>query len=149
MRPEISEIIERLKHGYGYKTDAEVASVLGLSRANLSNYKKSGTIPYEALSSFSEQKNSSLDWLLFGVGTKQRGRGGAISEPEAALNPYARNLLKKVIAAVEKYLNKENLELEPDKKAELMAILYEDILKDESKETEMDETIARLARLAA
>ncbi|MEJ2697981.1 MAG: helix-turn-helix domain-containing protein [Candidatus Sulfobium sp.] len=150
MRAGISEIIDRMKEGFGYHTDTKVASALGISKANLSNYKKSGTIPYEALSRFSEQTNCSLDWLLFGIGSRLRGGSGASGLQESvSLTPRARNLLKKVVASVEKYLNSENLDLNPDKKAELIAILYEDLLKDESKEAEMDKTIARLAGLAA
>ena len=66
MSKDIIDIIERIKTVEKIHTDTQVAATLGISRANLSNYRKKGSIPYEALSNYCERQNLSLNYILFG-----------------------------------------------------------------------------------
>lgn len=58
------QIIERIRIYKGFKTEKQVASLLGLADNALCNHKKRGTLPYKNLFIFCEHENLSLDWLL-------------------------------------------------------------------------------------
>lgn len=88
----IFQIVDRLKKLRGYKTDGEIADALKTTKTALSNHKARDTVPYEAIVSFCERENISLDWLLTGEGPKYRGTGtypqaspapGQVSAPQA------------------------------------------------------------------
>ena len=66
MIKNIFQIVERIKQSKGFKSDGEVAEALKMTKTALSNHKARRTIPYEALSTFCERENISLDWLLTG-----------------------------------------------------------------------------------
>lgn len=141
-------IIERLKAEFGFRTDTQVASALGLTKANLSHYKRKGTIPYDALSIFADQNNLAFDWLLAGEGPKEKPVGISEEASLYSINGKSRTFLRKVIIAVENFMHSEKCELGPDKKADLIVILFEDLLKNKITERELSETIAKLTGLA-
>lgn len=86
MNKNISQIVDRLKDGFNYRTDADVTQALGMTKTALYNHKARGSIPYEALSTFCEIKNISLDWVLTGEGPMRRqDRPDVISE---GVTPY-------------------------------------------------------------
>ena len=58
------QIIERIRIYKGFKTEKQVANLLGLADNALCNHKKRGTLPYKNLFIFCERENLSLDWLL-------------------------------------------------------------------------------------
>lgn len=62
----------------------DLASLLGVSENSMSAYKKGEAIPgTEKLASLSEELRVSLDWLLFGEGDMERGKGVAVIDPIA------------------------------------------------------------------
>jgi transcriptional regulator with XRE-family HTH domain len=117
----------------------------------LSGDPKKGLPSDRVLQDIAEATGTTVQWLKTGEGKMFANHDQVPDRPghPYGIDPRATKLLRKVITAVERYLDSENLELEPDKKAELITILYEDLLKDESKEAELEDTIARLAKLAA
>jgi transcriptional regulator with XRE-family HTH domain len=57
-------IIARIKQAAGVKTDAEVASLLGMKRSTLAERKRKNSIPFSKIARLSEQRSIPLDWLL-------------------------------------------------------------------------------------
>ncbi len=84
MSKNILEIIERVKEAGGYRNEGEVATALKMTHGGLSNHKTRGTIPLEALLTYSETMAVSLDWLLTGEGPLKKGEGGLVREPQAS-----------------------------------------------------------------
>lgn len=66
------EILEKIKEVKGFHSDSDVAVALGMSPQALFNHRKRSTIPIEQISTFCSNEKISLDWLLFGVGTRER-----------------------------------------------------------------------------
>lgn len=64
------EILERIKDFYGFKTDAELQTFLGLSQSTFASRKKRGTM--DVLSIISKCNDINPNWLLTGNGTKRR-----------------------------------------------------------------------------
>lgn len=127
MNKKITEIIYRLKELCKYKTDTELAKALGLTKANLSNYKQKGTIPYEALFNFCQRNKLSLDYLL------SLGQEKITSQVSESAVPYGHVRFNEICKKLEKVLLKGNI----DEKAKVLGIieaLYDDL--DRREETE-------------
>ncbi len=60
------DVIDRIKTLKNKETDTDVATLLGMTKGNLSNYKDRNSIPYEALFLFCEREHVLFDWLLTG-----------------------------------------------------------------------------------
>lgn len=73
MDRDIFQIVERLKKAGGYASEGEVSDALEMTKTALSNHKSRRSVPYEALSTFCDKSNVSLDWVLTGVGPMRRG----------------------------------------------------------------------------
>ncbi len=78
----------------------------------------------------------SIDWLLMGFEKE--------SDHERELQV---ELLQTIIGAIENKLQQQNLELEPDKKAKAIALLYE-MYADTKKEVS-EQTVVRYLNLVA
>lgn len=72
--PEISEQIERLYGVTGSRSQAELASFMGISQAAVSDAKRRGSIPEEWLVHLSRLKGIEPEWILTGRGKKYKGR---------------------------------------------------------------------------
>ena len=62
----VEEILLRLYDFMGFKKDLEFCEKFDIKANTLSTWKKRGTIPYDLLEKISQNKNISLDWLVFG-----------------------------------------------------------------------------------
>jgi len=71
------EILSRIKNATGVKTQKELAEILGIREASISEAKKRGGIPHEWVVKLALQKNISPEWLLRG-----RGPTYTISSPK-------------------------------------------------------------------
>jgi len=136
----VEEILARMKTASGTKNDKQLAEFLGMDPQSTTNAKRRGEIPSIWLIRVSERTNYSVDWLLYGTGPMRREEEvresqaplpvesgadadeGRIVKPEGHFYP---DLLRIVVTAVEKWLDKEDREMEPAKKAELIVMLYE------------------------
>jgi hypothetical protein len=148
----ISDIVDRIKAVKGLKTDSQVAESLKISLGALSNHKTRRSIPYDALSTFCDDEGLSFDWLLTGEGPKRRAAIDVAHEQAAIYGMAARldlGLLKDVITEVERDLERRGTRLSPEKKAEVIALIYEEIAEDEDKKAAMEEKIVKLIRLAS
>lgn len=89
----------------------------GMPYPSLRNYvsgvKKPGT---EALATISAATGFSIDWLV--TGKEWEKDSTKLSTPDIVM-------LEQIIEGVEKYLDQRRRKLKPDKKAKLIAILYE------------------------
>jgi SOS-response transcriptional repressor LexA len=64
----LEDCLNRLKLHYGINTDKELAQMLGMTAANLSNYKngKGRSFPYKWIISMANKTGRSIDWVLYG-----------------------------------------------------------------------------------
>ena len=67
----LDTILERIKSTSVVKKDIEIAFVLGVSKANVSAWKRRGTIPFENLYAYSISNEVSFDWLMRGIGSPE------------------------------------------------------------------------------
>ena len=58
------EVIIRLKESLGVNTDTELANILGITKAAISNWKNRNTIDWNLV--FSKCEHTSFDWLIDG-----------------------------------------------------------------------------------
>lgn len=123
--------LTRLKQALGVTTDTALAKALGIKQGSISGAKKKGTIPPGWIIGVAKETGVSADWLLWGTGPKTTGkRDGAGLEPSAIqLNQL---LLEACIEAVEEVLEDTGREMRPDKKAKLIAAIY-DLYSDTEK----------------
>ncbi len=129
-------------------SQVDLGKVLGISGAAVSKYETGdsdgGAIN---LARIAEIGSVSLDWLISGNGWCSFEAGGEIKEP---ITGYKVDKLPEIwleiIVVVEEYLEEEKLTLSPQKRADLIAILYE--LFSEGEEIDSD-TVARFVRLAS
>ena len=149
----ITHIIDRLKKLKGFKSDTDVARALDMKRTALSSHKTRDSIPFPNLYAFCNTEGVSLDWLLTGEGPKCRDESinkvGKRQVSAGSSSPPNLDLMREVIEDVEELFNKKKLSLPPQKKAELIILLYEEVLEDESKKEVLGGKILRLAKLAS
>ncbi|MDF1556468.1 MAG: helix-turn-helix transcriptional regulator [Deferrisomatales bacterium] len=103
-------------------SQAELAERTGVSRDTVGRIER-GQLPDAVfLGSFSELAGVSCDWLVLG----RESRGGPPGEPGAhGREELDEAVLAGVIEGVEEELLELGASLEPKKKAELVALLYE------------------------
>lgn len=135
----LTELIEEFAGGK-YTVFAKKA---GIQAPAMHNYMKGRMLSGDSLINICETFNVNITWLL-------TGRGGKYVENEQS-SEGAKNidseLLKTVVMAVEDGLNDRDLVIASDKKAELIALLYDQYSKSEEK---IDgETVKRYLRLVA
>lgn len=63
---ELDGVLGRLAALTGAKTDAAISNELGVTPQTLANWKRRGRVPFEELCDFAQQREVSLDHLLFG-----------------------------------------------------------------------------------
>lgn len=62
------DVLARLKHITGTKTDASLSSALKISPQTLSSWKGRDSTPYAICIEIAQSRGISLDWLLLGEG---------------------------------------------------------------------------------
>jgi Bacteriophage CI repressor helix-turn-helix domain len=138
-----AEIIERMKEASGTSTDVDLAQVIGKHKQNITNAKKRG-VPLNWVLEISTQFDYSLDWLVHGEEPRKRVDRSIEGEKRP---PIDNKLLENIIAAVEGGLNRRELTMDPDKKAQAVSLLYE-LYADTQKEV-TEETVVRYLKLVA
>jgi transcriptional regulator with XRE-family HTH domain len=79
----------------------------------------------DSLEKIADATGASIDWLLTGEGPKWRKDMGMVCEGEVQYRPVNEGLMVAVVAAIEEFLEAEDLTLRPEKKGELIALIYE------------------------
>lgn len=118
----------------------EAAKAAGVSVASLQRYIAEEVEPtFMAVAALADKTNVRLEWIATGEGEMrpQHARGA----------PLNRDILIDVIHVIEEQLQSGNLYLEPEKKAELIVLVYEEIRDEEGG---IDSSrIAKIIHLAA
>lgn len=132
---DVEKIIERLLEVFQARNTVQLAEMLGIGQSTISQWRRRGAVPDKSIANASNLTGVSFSWLKTGEGEKGAER-----------KPLDKELLQVIIEAVEEGLDQLNLELKPDKKAELIIHIYE--MYEEEKQVDKP-TILRLIRLAA
>lgn len=132
----VEEIVERIKSAEGLRFDTEVAPLFGVDKTTIGKWKSRGTIPYEYLINYAQQKGYSLDWLLLGRGPMKIEAFEQVSEQAAA--PYrARQidytLFNAVAGEVRSMLGENNIKIADEhmqaKVDQLITYIYNSMIK--------------------
>lgn len=104
-----------------------LAAACGVHEVQIYRYIRGENEPTASvLVAIARAANVNLEWLATGVGPMKKGEGVTIA-------PLDRGILMDVIAVVEEFLEGRGFRLEPEKKAELLVLLYEDVREHEGK----------------
>jgi transcriptional regulator with XRE-family HTH domain len=141
------EVGGRLKHLFGNKSLPEVARILDnvVSSKTLWEYVNGMSLPGPPVQiKIADTFGITLDWLLTGKEAQPAAR-----EEEAPRGiQYDQVRLRKSIEAVEEIISAESLSIDPDKRAELITIIYEDSMREGTREEEIVPRALRLLKLA-
>jgi transcriptional regulator with XRE-family HTH domain len=134
-------------------TQEAVADTAGVSRTSYLGYEAGTHFPKDhALARIAEVLDTSVDWLMRGPAAKAEtlADGGESAEPErtARLRGLDADVLVGVVVAVEEYLEREGIRLKPEKKAELVVLLYQDMVEKEEGEQLDQARLTRMIKLA-
>ena len=126
------------------------ASRHGVAKATVSNVlNKNGLPSAEQLSKISDSTGVSIDWLLTGEGSMYRsGISGVPSSSSRTIKEDV-DLIRDVVLVVEEVFEREGLSLPPDKKAELVSLLFEEVRKGEVSIPDLGNKVLRLVRFAS
>jgi transcriptional regulator with XRE-family HTH domain len=116
------------------------APPLGVTRNSIQRYETNERKPgANFIESICKAYKINADWLIFGKGPKYTDQ-----LPVAEVD---QDTLIAVISSLEEALEANNKKMEPDKKAEVIAMLYE-IITEEERRGEGVATLGRLIKLA-
>ena len=133
----IEEIISRMIIASGAKNQQEMIEKTGLSPGIASKWKKRGNVPDSGISKVAIVTGVTYEWLKTGE--------GEMRAPKEASFDMA--IIKQVIEAAMEHLQINNLQMAPDKFAELIEVLYEEISESGAEQVNKG-TVARLIKLA-
>jgi hypothetical protein len=142
------EVGERLRQAFGGRSLPAVARMLDnvVSSKSLWEYVSGISLPGPPVQiKIAHTFGISLDWLLTGKEPQP-----AVREEQAPPKgiQYDQVRLRKSIEAVEEIISAENLSVDPDKKSELITIIYEDSMREGIGESEIVPRALRLLKLA-
>ncbi len=123
-------VLDILKALTDAKNDAELARRLDVPQSTVSSWRKRDVIPYEACAKIAAETGTSLDWMLFGSGTRVRGAGIDL------------DLLR--LAAQMAYLQFKHGPYEPEKFADRLIRSYNKLR--ETIDQEADHVMAQVRR---
>lgn len=72
-----ADVLGRMKEVYGVDTDTALADALHTTRQNVSKWRSRNSIPYAEAVAASYMRNVSIDYILTGRGSRERGQGAA------------------------------------------------------------------------
>ncbi|CAN2041044.1 HTH araC/xylS-type domain-containing protein [Candidatus Magnetomoraceae bacterium gMMP-15] len=135
-----NKIIDKIKYIKKFKSDKDIAELLGISPTNFNNRKKRGTL-IPLITEWGIHEKVDLNWLLKGDESVYK-----TSPNNQQINL---DILTEVIKSVEEGLNINDLYLPPDKKAQLISLLYEYFTEEDEENNEIDQgTVIKFLRLA-
>jgi hypothetical protein len=142
--------VQRLKEAIGVKTDIDLARALGIRQSSVASARERKSIPPKWIIELSHKHAISSDWLLYGEGPKYRKDARQIS-PQSCLSVSGLDLdlLKEIVVIVEETLGEQKLYLPPKRKAELIALLYEEFAEVGERKEISKGKILRFARALA
>lgn len=148
----IAEIIERIKGAEGLRFDTEVAPLFGVDKTTIGKWKSRGTVPYEYLINYAQQKGYSLDWLLLGRGPMTMMAAEQVNEGAGAYRARQIDytLFNAVAAEVRGMLGESHVRIEDEhiqaKVDQLIAYTYNSMIKS-GEQTVDPEQVRSLIRM--
>ena len=140
----------RIKEAVGVKTDIALAKVLGIKHSSVASAKDRKSIPLKWIVEISDNYDISCDWLLYGEDAKYRDQVRQISaQPSPPVEALDLDLIREIIVIAEETLENQKLNLPPKKKAELIALLYEEFAEGGERKEISKGKILRFARALA
>lgn len=142
---DLEILLDRVKERIGSKTDADAARALEVSSATIPTWRKRGTVPYGDFVRWAYKNDVSMDWLFYG--------GPIDIETATDLElgrsyPIDKQLLAICIEAADVMIKEMGVELSPEKRAQIVSLLYEQY--EDMAEPEIDsEKVVRLIKLAS
>ena len=144
---QFNQRIKRLKETFGVITDIDLARALGIKQSSVASARERKSIPSKWIIENSDKHGISSDWLLYGEGPKYRNQARQIPpQPSPAVVALDLDLIKEIVEIVEETLGKEEFHLPPKKKAELIALLYQEFAEEEERKEIPRVKILRFAR---
>jgi transcriptional regulator with XRE-family HTH domain len=126
---------------YLHKLEEETGLTPGFFSLDYLNDPES-TLPCEVIDRFCFKRGISLDWLYSGAGEMLRSQ-------RTKSSPVDLVFLKEIINAVEGIFQKEDLHLSPKKKAELITLLYDELIGESLKESLLKGKVIKFVKLAS
>ena len=123
-------------------TQQKLSDLSGVKLRTIQNYENGQSPKSENVVAIAEALECSLDWLLLG-----RGEPDPKQPQTAPTKPIEIEILRQVIEGVQDGLNELDSELEPEKLADLIILLYEHYAETEKKVEK--ETVSKYLRLVA
>jgi len=135
-------------------TQRAISKSLGVGESAVSAYVQGAAEPSaNGLFVIAQTCKTTTDWLITGKGSGPGEADGKVNETQTdyskqdtGLSKTSTAVMRAVIEGIEEYLEEEDLELRPAKKADLVLTLFE-MCMEEGKEVDKA-TIIRLVRLA-
>lgn len=146
--PTESEAIgRRISEVIGDEARRAFARRSGVSDSALRDYISGKKTPgLDAAIAIASSGGVTVDWLATGRPPKTRAELRAMQEAASAPSvPLDMNTLTSVVEGVEEYLHKRKLQLRPDKKAALVALLYDQVAPGATMEPGTLERFMKLA----
>jgi hypothetical protein len=133
----IDKIIERLIIASGAKNQSEMLRIIGFSSATASSWKNRGEIPQGSLKRAAITCNVNFDWLMTGEGEmKSTGQSVLLD----------RELMQEAIITIGIVEDELGIKLKPEKRAELVMMIYDEYAAGVEVETAK---VIQLVKLAA
>jgi transcriptional regulator with XRE-family HTH domain len=127
----------RLKRAVGERSYTSVAREVGVKPHTFWGYVNGVSLPsFDVLVRIADFLDVTLDWLIRG-------------KEAPAVMPYDAETLQGVVAALEEHMAGEKIKLKPGKKAEVVALLYEDIMEAEEPKPEIRGRVIKFTKLAS
>lgn len=130
----------RLAKLRGDISQAEFAGKHGAHKNTYANYEREDREPAWGFLQNLVKAGVNVNWVL-------TGDGPMLLKDQVQVAPLDQGVLLDVLAVVEEELKRRNRYLEPEKKAELIMLLYEQICEEEGKVDRAK--IVRLVKLAS
>lgn len=148
---EVGSRIDEVSRAIGSRIDA--ASVAEISTDQLVKYTKgrSPRLGFMPIARLCDAAGYRMEWVWTGKGPKKQADMAVDGSGEYRVRvPLDRTLLRDVIEVLEELVQEKGLALTPDKKAELILLLYEEIVDQELQDQDIDRhKVLRLINLAS
>jgi hypothetical protein len=112
---------------FGVKNETDLGRALGIKQQSIAPHRKKRHIP-SVWFIIAAERGVSVDWILYGEGPMRRGeapQSNAQTLSEAQTRSINVDFLQFIITAVDTWLHKNGRDMDIDKKAELIALLYD------------------------
>lgn len=116
MQVIVKDIIDRLIEHFGVKNQKELSAEINTNYNTLAGWVQRGSIPGDILFEIANKENISLDWLIFGKGSKYIGSVSDIPEAEAKLLSNFKKLPAELQAVYQLKIEADAIEFEFRKK---------------------------------